>query len=172
MAKIFDQVWKVVLKLDPDHSDARVGLKKGQRLIYHRYCCFILCFIFKYAPLKTGRGEGEGKCSIQSWQLWEGAWPLHKGGRQHQNPLSEILTNPLSEIPTIAGPDHRLDPQVHISQTALQQSHSPFKVRYIHLSTPPTSFLPILTWKQKMGFFLHGKHNSNFLASTCSNHPP
>ena len=63
------QVWKVVLKLDPDHSDARVGLKKGQRFIHCRYCGFIQCLIFKCAPLQTGRGEGEGKRSIQSWQL-------------------------------------------------------------------------------------------------------
>ena len=157
MLKVFYQVWKVVLKLDPDHSDARVGLKKGQRFIYYWYCCFILCFFSECAPLQTGRREGEGKRSIQSWQLWGGAWPLHKGGGQHQNPLSEILTNRLSEIPKIAGPDHRLDPQGHISQTALQQSHSPFKVRYIHLSTPPPSFLPILTWKQENGFVLTWK---------------
>ena len=27
----FSKVWKAVLKLDPDHSDARVGLRKGKR---------------------------------------------------------------------------------------------------------------------------------------------
>jgi len=28
-----EEVWKAVLKLDPDHADARVGLRKGQRLV-------------------------------------------------------------------------------------------------------------------------------------------
>ena len=28
-------MWKAVLKLDPDHADARVGLRKGQRFDHH-----------------------------------------------------------------------------------------------------------------------------------------
>ena len=46
MAKIFDQVWKVVLKLDPDHSDARVSLKKGQRFIYYRYILLFYSMLY------------------------------------------------------------------------------------------------------------------------------
>ena len=40
------QVWKVVLKLDPDHSDARVSLKKGQRFIYYRYILLFYSMLY------------------------------------------------------------------------------------------------------------------------------
>ena len=54
------------MKLDPDHSDARVGLKKGPRFIYYRYCCFILGFISNVLLRRLAEEKEKGNAAFRA----------------------------------------------------------------------------------------------------------